>query len=294
MAEEKEWITAGDVRALFPGRDENAHKGDFGHALLIAGSRGMMGAALLATGAALRSGCGLVTVHVPAGERMAVHIAHPSAIVSLDSSDSCFSVLPEPASRYSAVGAGPGLGQSEETAAALGSLLERGGRMVIDADALNIIAFHPHYLKMIPHDSVLTPHIGELRRLLGAAMSASFIKGFRIHGDAVWRSEEERTDMVRALAAAAGSVITVKGFHTMVCFPSGRLRYNPTGNPGMAKGGSGDVLTGLLTGLMARGFTSEDAACAGVYLHGLAGDSAAETAGQESMNASDILHCLHI
>ena len=99
MAVEKEWITAGDVRALFPGRDENAHKGDFGHALLIAGSRGMMGAALLATGAALRSGCGLVTVHVPAGERMAVHIAHPSAIVSLDSSDSCFSVLPEPASR---------------------------------------------------------------------------------------------------------------------------------------------------------------------------------------------------
>lgn len=294
MTGEKEWITAGDVMALFPERPENAHKGDFGHALLVAGSRGMMGAALLATGAALRSGCGLVTVHVPEGERMQVHVAYPSSIVSLDTSDTCFSVLPASLSRYSAVGAGPGLGQSEETVAALGSLMENCGRMVIDADALNIIAFHPHYLKIIPRGSVLTPHIGELKRLLRSAVSSSFIDGFEVHGDEVWRSVEERTDMVRALAAAAHSVIVVKGAHTMVCLPSGNLKFNPTGNPGMAKGGSGDVLTGLVTGLMARGLSPGDAAMAGVYLHGLAGDRAAGRIGQESMNAADILGCLRI
>ena len=289
---EKEWIDADEVKRMFPERDRDAHKGNFGHALLIAGKHGMMGAAMLAAGAALRSGCGLVIVHVPADERLAIHLSHPSAIVSLDSGN-CFSELPEDMDRYSAVCAGPGLGRSEKTVSALGLLLETGRPLVLDADALNIISAVPSYLEKIPRGSVLTPHAGELRRLLSAA-SFSFADIFRTHGDNVWRDDAEKTEMVMALAGKTGTVIVSKGAHTMVCSPSGRLRYNPTGNPGMAKGGSGDVLTGFVVGLMARGVSAEDAAAAGVYLHGAAGDRAAEKFGEESMNASDILECLRI
>ena len=163
------------VRAMFTRRERNAHKGHFGHALLVAGQRGMLGAALLATGAALRSGCGLVTAHIPADERLAVHILHPSAILSLDP-DICFSELPSDMTRYTAVGAGPGLGQSEKTASALLGLMKAGLPMVLDADALNLISSHPDFFAHIPHGSVLTPHIGELRRLLRSALTASVIR----------------------------------------------------------------------------------------------------------------------
>ncbi len=308
------------VRAMFTRRERNAHKGHFGHALLVAGQRGMLGAALLATGAALRSGCGLVTAHIPADERLAVHILHPSAILSLDP-DICFSELPSDMTRYTAVGAGPGLGQSEKTASALLGLMKAGLPMVLDADALNLISSHPDFFAHIPHGSVLTPHIGELRRLLRSALTASVIRcpelsvsdwksdDGRIHGvcadavcghagqaepDQVWQTEEEKTALVESLAAATGAVVVVKGWHTMVCSPDGTLKFNTTGNPGMAKGGSGDVLTGLVTGLLARGFTAADAAAAGVWIHGHAGDSAAALIGEESMNASDILAHIRI
>ncbi len=274
---DKEWIDSGYVSRMFPRRDRNAHKGNFGHVLVVAGKRGMAGAAVLSAGAALRSGCGLVTVHVPEGERSVIHIAHPSAIVSPDSAD-CFSELPEDMTKYTAVGAGPGLGTSVKTVAALGRLMDAGLPMVLDADALNIISMHPEYAGRIPRGSVLTPHIGELRRLLKSG----------------WTDEGQRNEMVRALAESTGAVVVVKGANTMICPPSGHLKFNTTGNPGMAKGGSGDVLAGLVAGLLARGFDAEDAAIAGVFLHGAAGDRAAELFGEESMNASDILDNIRI
>ena len=293
----KNFISPESVAAMFPPRDRLAHKGNFGHAFMAAGKQGMMGAAILATGAALRSGCGLVTVHVPFSERLAVQISHPSAILSLDSHP-YFSELPESLSKYSAAGVGPGLGQAPETAAALESLLKYGLPTVIDADALNIIASHPDFFALIPAGSILTPHAGELRRLLYSAVSNGVISGFHVSEISdpaksdIWRSEDERNEMVMALSADTGAVIVAKGAGTMVCQPSGNAVFNPAGNPGMAKGGSGDVLTGLITGFLARGFSAENAAVAGVYLHGLAGDRAAAAIGEESMNASDILSFL--
>lgn len=282
----------GYVRKIMPERNAFAHKGNFGHALIVAGRQGMMGAAMLATGAALRSGCGLVTAHVPFSERLAVHLAHPSAIVSTDSG-TCFSCLPRDMSAYSAVCAGPGLGQSPETASALRGLLESGIPAVMDADALNVMSANPDMLRKLPHGCVLTPHVGELRRLLKAASGISLVRGAE-SGEKVWRNEEDKLRMVGELACATGAVVVVKGAHTMVCPPDGALKFNSTGNPGMAKGGSGDVLAGLVAGLLARGLSAEDAAVAGVYFHGAAGDRAAEIFGEESMNASDILGNLRV
>lgn len=286
-------IKAEDVVSMFPFRDPMAHKGDFGHLLLVAGRTGMMGAASLAAGGALKSGCGLVTVHVPSSERFIIQVSHPSAIVSLDPASS-FSVLPDDMSKYSAVGAGPGLGRDPETVSALGRLLRSGKPAVLDADALNIIASHPGYFPIIPPGSVLTPHIGELKRLLRSALSCGLIASAGAGTDEVWADEEERMELVKRLAAATGAVVIVKGHHTAVCSPDCTLRYNTTGNPGMAKGGSGDILTGLIAGLLARNFSAENAAAAGVYIHGRAGDKAAWLFGEESMNASDILRCLKI
>lgn len=292
MQTRRTWITEDEVAAMFPDRDPSAHKGNFGHSLIVAGKKGMMGAALLAAGGALRSGCGLVTCHVPVGERLAMQISHPSAILSLDFND-CFSEFPVNMARFTAVCVGPGLGQAPETAAALGRLLESGLPMVLDADALNLISSNPEFFSRIPPDSVLTPHAGELERLLKAAVASSVIRGC-CNAEENLYDEEKRTGMVKALSLATGAVIVVKGHNTMVCAPDGSLSINPVGNPGMAKGGSGDVLAGFMAGLLARGLSARDAAVAGVYLHGLAGDKAAAAIGEESMNASDILDFLRI
>ena len=289
---EKKWITEEQVMEMFPTRDRAAHKGDFGHVLVVAGKKGMAGAALLAAGGALKSGCGLVTAHIPAGERLAMQIVHPSAIVSPDCGD-CFSEMPADMDRYSAVCAGPGLGQEPATVASLGKLLDAGLPMVLDADALNMIASNPEYFYRIPRNSVMTPHAGELERLLRSAAASSVVSGICIR-EKVRGIDEEKITAVRALAAAAETVIVVKGNNTMICAPDGSLVFNPTGNPGMAKGGSGDVLAGFMAGLLARGFTARNAAVAGVFLHGKAGDRAAAAIGEESMNASDILACLGI
>lgn len=272
-----EYVEPGMAERILPERNTFSHKGMAGHALIVAGSSGMTGAAILATGAALKSGCGLVTAHIPSGERLAMHISNPSALVSPDRSP-YFSELPPDMSRYTAAGVGPGLGKSPGTAEALRRLMTAGLPMVLDADALNIMAAKPELLGMIPPGSVLTPHLGELRRLL-----ESYGKGKS------WKDDTEKIGLVREFAAGTGAVVVVKGAHTMICTPSGRLKFNSTGNPGMAKGGSGDVLTGLLTGLLARGLSPEDAAVAAVYFHGAAGDRAAASLGEESVNASDIL-----
>lgn len=258
-------------------RDKFAHKGTYGHALLICGSTGMMGAAVLATGAALRSGCGLVTVHTPKEERAIIHTTHPSAIVSLDEEE-YFSSFPEDLSKYTTIGIGPGLGQNTETAKAFESLLKRYSKpMVIDADALNILANNYRFRHHIPEGSILTPHLGELERLVGK-----------------WDNEQHKLKLARRLASNTKSIVIVKGAHTMICTPDGKYYFNSTGNSGMAKGGSGDILTGFITGLLARGYSSLHAAILSTYLHGVAGDKAAIKLGEESMNSSDIINELKI
>ncbi|MDU1890743.1 MAG: NAD(P)H-hydrate dehydratase [Dysgonomonas sp.] len=258
-------------------RDKFGHKGIYGHALLICGSKEMIGAAILSTGAALRSGCGLVTAHVPAEERLAVQINYPSAILSLDKS-SHFSHLPNQITKYTSIGIGPGLGQNVETVEALRKLMESTDKpMVIDADALNIIASHDRLIRYIPKNSILTPHIGELKRLIGE-----------------WKDEEHKLSSVRKLSTDLQSIIIVKGAHTMICCPDGDYYFNSTGNSGMAKGGSGDVLTGYITGLLARGYSSKSAAIMGVYVHGLAGDRVADKYGNEAMNSQDLIDSLYL
>ena len=166
-------------------------------------------------------------------------------------------------------------GQRKETAEAFCELLYQQIPMVIDADALNILATHKKMLRHIPAGSILTPHPGELRRLVGE-----------------WHDEQHKIELVKELAAQTRAVVVVKGAHTMVVLPDGCCFFNSTGCSGMAKGGSGDVLTGYLTGLIARGYAAPQAALLGVYIHGLAGEKAAEYYGEEGMNSSDLVDFL--
>lgn len=267
------YMTGADIEALWLPRAKFGHKGNFGHALLVCGSEEMPGAAVLAAGGALRSGCALVTVHLPREERFVIHATNPSALVNGDPK-AFFSQLPEDMDKYDAVGVGCGIGQHIVTVAALEKLLLTGKRLVIDADALNIVAASPRLQRLIPPGSILTPHPGELKRLVGE-----------------WADDHERIRKTVALSSRLQCTVVVKGAHTMIC-TAGRIVFNSTGNPGMAKGGSGDVLAGYITGLLARGYGSHEAAILGVYIHGEAGDKAAEYFGQEGMNASDIIDCL--
>jgi NAD(P)H-hydrate epimerase len=265
-------LTAADIRPLIPARPGFAHKGTFGHALLVAGSRGKSGAAVLAAQACLRSGAGLVTVHVPAEAYPVIQTAVPEAMCSVDPHPAVITELPL-LSGYSAAGIGPGLGRAPETLEALKRLLrEAKVPMVIDADGLNLIAENPRLLELLPAGTILTPHPGEFRRLFGDP------------GDS-WH----RLQLQREMASLYGIYIVLKGAYTTVAFPGGDLFFNPTGNPGMATGGSGDVLTGLITGFLAQGLAPGDAAMAGIYLHGLAGDLAAEKISRPALIASDII-----
>lgn len=247
-----------------------SHKGDNGHLLAVCGHTGMTGAALLAVSGALRSGCGLVTARIPASERLAMHVAHPSAIVSCGEGD-CFRDLPENMSRFTSVCVGCGLGTGKETAWALERLFGCGVPMVIDADALNLVSGSSRLRSALPEGSVLTPHLGELERLTGK-----------------WDGEAGKFEKAMALAREFSSVVVVKGAHTMTVSPDGKVFFNSTGCSGMAKGGSGDVLAGYIGGLLARGYPPLQAAVTGVCRHGLAGERAGRKWGQEAMNASDL------
>ena len=259
-------------------RADESHKGDFGHLLIVAGCQTMPGAAVLATGAAVRSGCGLVTLHSTPRALGAVVSRFPSAMLSEEAGEA-FSRVPVPMDRYTAIAVGPGLGRRPETAEALLLLLEAARRRrvptVLDADALNLLSDVPEWPECLPPGAVLTPHLGELRRLLS------------------WDSDAERDRRVRALCAAAGCTLVMKGFHTKIFTPDGDCLVNTTGNPGMAKGGSGDVLTGLLGGLLARGYVAPDAAALAVWLHGRAGDLLTEERTAEAYASLDLADYLY-
>ncbi len=268
------YMTTDHAKSLIRPRSKFSHKGSNGHALLIAGSLGKMGAAVLASRGALRAGLGLLTVHAPLAGVSILQAGVPEAMVSLDSAEGQFSKAPN-VDNYDVIGAGPGLGQTQQTVLALQQILEAGKPMVIDADALNILSTHLEFLHLVPSGSILTPHPGEFERLVGK-----------------WNNDFDRLARQRDLSLKTKSVVVVKGAHTTIVIPEGEVIFNCTGNPGMATGGTGDVLAGILTGLLAQGYSARDAAVLGVYLHGLSGDLAAGVNGQNAMIAGDIVDYL--
>lgn len=264
-----------DIREALLPRDAFSHKGNMGEALLVAGSYGMGGAAVLAAKACLRSGVGKVTVRTPRGNNTIVQIAVPEAVVSLDPDDKAFTETVD-TDDYDALGIGPGLGRSETTAIALIAQLRRTQcPIVADADALNILASHRAWLQQLPKGIIMTPHPKEFDRMNGHCADTY-----------------ERISRALELAKRTEGYIVLKGHYTAVCQPDGSVAFNPTGNAGMATAGSGDVLTGIITALLARGYKQREACLVGTYIHGLAGDLAAKALGEESLVAGDIINYL--
>ena len=267
-------IEESDIRRILKPRPTFAHKGTMGHALIIAGSYGMAGAAMLATKACLRSGAGKVTAYTPRQNVMMMQVAVPEAVIMVGE-ETAFGEAVD-TTDYQALGIGPGLGQSDATAIALIAQLRRTQcPIVVDADAINILSNRRAWLQQLPKGIILTPHHKEFDRLQGGC-SDSY----------------ERLSKALDLAERLQGYVIVKGHYSALCLPNGHILFCPTGNAGMATAGSGDVLTGIITALLARGYDQTEACALGMYLHGLAGDLAAEELGQESLMASDIIDYL--
>lgn len=260
------------IQSIVRPRTKEGHKGTFGHALLIAGCYGMAGAGVLAGKGCMRSGVGKLTVHIPRRNNDIMQISLPEAILHHDTSEMRWTSMPistfEQIS-YNAIGIGPGIGTGEETAEALHQLLNvlKNARMpmVVDADALNILAKHPEWFKLLPEGTIITPHPLEYRRLKDAGVDMKNI------------------------------TLVLKGHHTTITLPNHPepSYICPWGNNGMGTAGSGDVLTGIILGLLAQGYSTAEAAIMGVSLHALSGDIAAEELGQHSLIASDLIDNLH-
>lgn len=267
-------IDGEQVKALHHRRDIFAHKGTFGNALIIAGSYGMMGAAVLATKAALRSGAGKVKAFIPECGYNILQTSVPEAMCATKGEKFVTTIAGW--QEATAIGIGPGLGMQEYTARAFADFIQACKQPVIlDADALNLLAKQPELLHKLPKNSILTPHPGEFERLFGKTVNS------------MMALEHARTQAMRL-----NIYIVLKGHYTAVVTPEGECHYNITGNPGMATGGSGDVLTGILTGLLAQGYEPGDTALIGVYLHGLAGDMAAAKHSEDALIAGDIIEHL--
>ena len=258
---------------IFRPRNRFAHKGTFGHALLLGGSYGKIGAMLMAARACLRSGAGLTTVYIPACGYGVLQTAAPEAMILTDPDPYYISALPAALEKFTAIGIGPGLGTEEKTQKALGQLVTTAPKpLVIDADGLNCLSRNPTLLSQLPQHSILTPHPKEFERLFGDCAN-----------------DFERMERARSKAKELQVVLVLKSHHTLIVTPSGQLYFNTTGNAGLAKGGSGDVLTGIITALVAQGYQPLHAALLGVYLHGAAADSAAKQVSQEALIASDVI-----
>ena len=265
-----------DLQPRILHRSDYVHKGEMGHALIIAGSYGMAGAAVLAAKACMRSGVGKLTVCTPRRNTDIMQISVPEAVLSIDKEETYFSEAVD-ATDFDALGIGPGLGVSESSAIALITQLRRTqAPIVVDADGLNILASHPAWLQQLPKGIILTPHPKEFERLAGNRFSDGF----------------ERLSSARDMAEHLHAYIILKGHNSALCMPDGNIVLNSTGNAGMATAGSGDVLTGIITGLLARGYKQSDACMLGMFIHGLAGDLAAEKLGKECIVASDIIRFL--
>ncbi|MCH4156660.1 MAG: NAD(P)H-hydrate dehydratase [Muribaculaceae bacterium] len=261
-----------DVKYFLRPRPAFSNKYDFGSGLIVAGSYGMMGAAILTASAAMRAGIGIVSVHSPRCGMTPIQTGVPEAIFDADKHDILTTGI-KLQHKYSAIAIGPGIGTNDLTVNALEEFLKNVKQpCILDADALNCIASRPMLLNSIPPMSVLTPHSGEFDRLFGAQLN-----------------EEMRLSKAIELAKYYRVIIVLKGHNTMTVRPDGVVYINSTGNQGMATAGSGDVLTGIITAFAAQGYNMELSAAIGVFVHGLAGDMACEEQGAYGMTASDII-----
>ena len=250
------------IAGILHHRTKFSHKGTYGHALLIAGSQGKTGAAILGAKSCLRTGVGLLSVKLPQTAWTPLQASVPEAMIQVDDKMDAFN----------AIGVGPGLGKDEDAQRMVRHLIQDAKvPLVMDADALNILSENKTWLSFLPPKTILTPHPKEFERLFGKT-SNSF----------------ERLELQREMAVKYHIIIVLKGAYTSTAMPNGAIFFNSTGNPGMATAGSGDVLTGMILSLLAQRYAPEEAAVLGVYLHGLAGDFAAEASSQEAMIASDI------
>ncbi|MBC7332055.1 MAG: NAD(P)H-hydrate dehydratase [Synergistetes bacterium] len=278
-------LTMPYVREILPlRRDLQSHKGNFGRVLVIAGSRGFTGAATLTSLGALRIGAGLVYLAVPESLNDILEVKLTEVItIPVSDSDGAFDIkslldLKEHIERCDVVILGPGIGTSLPTKLFVHSLLEELEKpIVIDADGLNCLVGSEDLFKRYKGEAVITPHPGEMARLIGK--STSYV-------------QENRLDVAEKFSSETGVIVVLKGARTIISSPDGRTYINPTGNPGMATGGTGDVLTGMIGGLIAQGLTPLEASCAGVFLHGLTGDIVASKKGELPLIASDLLDFL--
>lgn len=266
-----ELIGRPEVLPMYRPRLKFSHKGTYGHAVIVGGSYGKIGAVQLASNACLSVGSGLVTAFVPKCGYHSLQTAVPEVMVLTGSRDKTISRIEIPFAP-TAVGIGVGIGKDDDTVGAFSSFLkDASSPMVIDADALNILSENQELLEDVPEMSILTPHPKELERLIGT-----------------WTSDFEKLDKTKAFAYQYNLVVVIKGAHTITIY-NGKGYVNTTGNPGMSTAGSGDVLTGMITGLLAQGYPPVEAAIFGVYLHGLAGDLGVATYGYEALKASIIV-----
>jgi ADP-dependent NAD(P)H-hydrate dehydratase / NAD(P)H-hydrate epimerase len=261
-----------DILLLLKERKRFDHKGSFGHGLLLAGSYGRMGAAVLSARAALKTGVGLLTCRVPACGSPIMQTGVPEAMLIQSDTEKFISGTID-TQKFSAIGIGPGIGTGKETADSVHSLIS-GARepMVIDADGLNLLSANKEWLGLLKPGTILTPHLKEFERLAGTCDN-----GYT------------RLELQSAFSAKYKCIVVLKGANTSISLPEGIVYFNSTGNPGMATAGSGDVLTGIMLSLLAQGYEPADAARLGVYLHGLAGDLALSAGSEESLIASDII-----
>ena len=261
-----------DICKLQKNRAKFSHKGTYGHALLIGGSYGKMGAVVLSGTAVLRTGAGLLTVAIPSCGYTILQTALPEAMAITSQTDQYYSTTPIPFTP-SSIGVGIGCGTHPNTATALFDLFEQypNTPFVIDADALNILAQNPEKQVLLPKKAILTPHPKELERLIGQ-----------------WTDDLDKLTKTKAFARKHEVIILIKGAYSIIT-DGIKCWINSTGNPGMATAGSGDVLTGILTGLLAQGYTPLEATCLGVYTHGQKGDTVAERIGQEALIARDLI-----
>lgn len=266
-----------DVSEVLQPLDPFINKYDNGTLYIVAGSYGMMGAAILAARGAQRIGAGLVTVHAPASSNVIMQTACPEALFEPDSSDLCTTSI-NLKRRFSVIALGPGMGTSDETIDAIDHFLKNYRKpCLLDADALNCIAARPMLLRSIPKGSVITPHVGEFDRLFQRNTGERTI------------TDEDRLKRAINVSKTNNITVVLKGHYTMTVRPDGKVYINSSGNPGMATAGSGDVLTGVISGLIAQGYSPDSSVWMGVYIHGHAGDLAAAKLGEQSLIASDII-----
>ncbi len=264
-----------DIKSILKNREKFAHKGTFGKALLVAGKYGMAGAAVLASKSCLKSGVGLLFVHLPKSIAQIIQISNPEAIISFDAEEDIVSSIPyQNLQQYHAIAIGPGIGTNEKTATALKMLIQNyNSPIIFDADAINILSENKTWLEFIPKYSIFTPHVKEFDRLT------------QNHDDSFSRLES-----LKQFAIKYRCICVLKGAHTAIALPNGEIYFNSTGNSGLATGGSGDLLTGIILSFLAQSYSPDKATVLGVYIHGLAADIAIDKdESPESLLPTDVI-----